>query len=634
MPRKRSAAGTPAVICLLVIISLLCAALVVPGPPASGAPGCAPVAIVPIRGSGETKLPDKNFTPAVSTSGWEGQVLRRLLDAFYRSAPDLADVPIVEVKGPAYPAIAVESPSALRREAINDFLPNSPLYRSASKGTAAALRAIGDFRHHDSRGCKSTRFVLVGYSQGAMVARETAGILPSLIDAVLLYGDPWQKPNALGVTGDGGGGTGILRAQYPGAHPDKYYERTEFSHFSLCHLHDTVCAVDGTGFVRATKGDFGPHTNYFANTAEASTEAVRLAQAVRRAGSSPDDTPAPAASRTDIAIAIDTTGSMGPYIANARSNATAIANRILSTRNGSKVSLVEYRDHGDAFVARTVVPATSNATAFQNGVDTLSAFGGGDFPEAVYSGIVESLRSFDPTPTGRRSILVIGDAPPHDPEPVTGYTADQIGEFLAGKKPIPGRASARTAVRATVAADASTTPIPTSLYTLSADASLTRGLSKLSTDSGGEVFDISQADRVSEAIQAAIDHAASAPTAALGISTPAFSGHPVALSAAASTGTGPLTFEFDVNGDGTFSAPAPGTTFSFVPERSGPREVRLRVTDSEGRTAQTVVRIDVLAPTAVPNVKKTGAGNGSLDFGSLDLGRIGNGSLGTGSSGS
>lgn len=84
-------------------------------------------------------------------------------------------------------------------------------------------------------------------------------------------------------------------------------------------------------------------------------------------------------------------------------------------------------------MARTVVPLTSNFADFNTGLNSLSANGGGgDTPEAVYSGIVEALRS--PWQVGgKRSVILIGgDAPPHDPEPVTGLTGDMVTKMLNG----------------------------------------------------------------------------------------------------------------------------------------------------------------------------------------------------------
>ena len=139
---------------------------------------------------------------------------------------------------------------------------------------------------------------------------------------------------------------------------------------------------------------------------------------------------------------------MQPYINNVRAQAGAIANRIVTADGRSRVSLVEYRDHGDAFVARTVVPLTSNFADFNTGLNSLSANGGGDTPEAVYSGIVEALRSSWQV-GGKRSVILIGDAPPHDPEPVTGLTGDMVTKMLNGvallPEPISPSLAARTA---------------------------------------------------------------------------------------------------------------------------------------------------------------------------------------------
>ena len=58
-----------------------------------------------------------------------------------------------------------------------------------------------------------------------------------------------------------------------------------------------------------------------------------------------------------------------------------------------------------------------------------------DAGTTVYSGIVTALAE-DWRPSAARTIIVMGDAPAHDPEYHTGYTGSQVAGFLSGATPL------------------------------------------------------------------------------------------------------------------------------------------------------------------------------------------------------
>ncbi|MEW1976681.1 VWA domain-containing protein [Microbacterium profundi] len=112
---------------------------------------------------------------------------------------------------------------------------------------------------------------------------------------------------------------------------------------------------------------------------------------------------------------IDTTGSMGGIIQATLDKARDIATRMNGSARSARVGLVEYRHYGDGFMARTVQPLTEDLATFGTALDSLYADGGGDWEEAVYSGIVTALAE-DWRPSAARTIIVMGDAPAHDPD--------------------------------------------------------------------------------------------------------------------------------------------------------------------------------------------------------------------------
>jgi len=142
----------------------------------------------------------------------------------------------------------------------------------------------------------------------------------------------------------------------------------------------------------------------------------------------------------DLVFVIDTTRSMRDDIDAAKAAAVEIINTVRQTSSDFRVGIVTYRDFptepfgepGD-FVSRTVLPLTNDANSAIAGIRSISVGGGGDDPEAVYSALFHALNTQQGLGMWRanpvqRFIILMGDAPPHDPEPNTGYTSGTISQ--------------------------------------------------------------------------------------------------------------------------------------------------------------------------------------------------------------
>ncbi|MBY4040333.1 cutinase family protein [Rhodococcus fascians] len=582
---------------------------------------CTQAVVIPVRGSGETSIGSQTYGTG-TTGGWEGPTLSRLLKRAYESKPEIKDVPVLDVDG-RYLAVAVPV----------GVITNSFDY-SITTGVRRAIAAYDDYRRVVSPGC-SPQVILLGYSQGATVARGVANALKGrgVVTAVMTVGDPNQKPNADGVFGSGSAGSGIWRGSGETQKAnDGFYSLPNMRRASICHQFDPVC--DWSGFADLLAR---PHKNYFNSGVKFQTDtgskpsesdevdfmanalAVNIRIARERNPVRPNATQKP----KDTVFAIDTTGSMSGLISSAKAQADTVARRLLSA-GGSRVALVEFRDHGDDFVSRTVTPFTSDIEEFGGGLSTLVADGGGDWPEAVFSGIVQSL-GLPFSSAAARSVIVIGDAPAHDPEPITGYTAGDVVDALGGKISLsyepPGTPFARVAPlggdrnsgqsgpsstsvggdlaaqasRAVAAASSVSGPgsgLPVALYSIGS-TDLTGSLSEIASESGGRSFDIGSSEDIADSLNSAIDAIDAAPTAVIDSVPFAALGLPTFIGCGGSYGSeSPLAMEFEIEGriipcvadiDYTFMVP-------------GPQLIRLRVTDASGRTATAESSIMVAVP--------------------------------------
>ncbi|MFG1864636.1 choice-of-anchor P family protein [Microbispora bryophytorum] len=125
--------------------------------------------------------------------------------------------------------------------------------------------------------------------------------------------------------------------------------------------------------------------------------------------------------KPDITFLIDTTGSMGGVISNVRTNANTILTTIASAQPDAQFAVAEYKDAGDTTPFRVAQNLTANQTDVANGLNSLAATGGGDFPEDGINGLFQvASGAVGFRPNSSRIVLLIGDAPSHDPS--SGHT--------------------------------------------------------------------------------------------------------------------------------------------------------------------------------------------------------------------
>lgn len=122
-----------------------------------------------------------------------------------------------------------------------------------------------------------------------------------------------------------------------------------------------------------------------------------------------------ARSHLDIALMIDTTGSMGDELSYLQSEFVSISDSIAETYPNAlqRWGLVVYRDQGDEYVVRGM-DFVSDLKKFQESLLAQSHGGGGDYPEAPQEGLRETNGlSWRAEEDVARLVFWVADAPHH-----------------------------------------------------------------------------------------------------------------------------------------------------------------------------------------------------------------------------
>ncbi|MFC1677591.1 hypothetical protein ACFL3G_11095, partial [Planctomycetota bacterium] len=174
----------------------------------------------------------------------------------------------------------------------------------------------------------------------------------------------------------------------------------------------------------------------------------------------------------DLVFCIDTTGSMYEPMEAVKTSVVEIIGGITDTFDDYRVAVVTFEDFNEPnddpnynyggpndSPYEDIVGFTSDVNLLTTGVNSMELGFGADWRESVYAGLMHcidhsslaarlggDLHGGDPTHTGpgiwrsgddvARVIILIGDAPPHDPEPFTDYVfRDVVEAALSGNAP-------------------------------------------------------------------------------------------------------------------------------------------------------------------------------------------------------
>jgi len=103
---------------------------------------------------------------------------------------------------------------------------------------------------------------------------------------------------------------------------------------------------------------------------------------------------------------------MSSYIESAKASIRKIMETIqASEKRDVQFALISYRDHTDDYVTH-VFPFTGSVSKAKEYVNTMSAHGGGDTPEAVADALADALK-LPYRKSATKIVVIVADAPPH-----------------------------------------------------------------------------------------------------------------------------------------------------------------------------------------------------------------------------
>lgn len=128
----------------------------------------------------------------------------------------------------------------------------------------------------------------------------------------------------------------------------------------------------------------------------------------------------------DLIFVIDLTGSMGDDIEEVQEQASDIVEYISDNIPSWRIAIVGYRDFGEPVMFEDYA-FSSNREDILDNINDLSVYGGGDWPEAVYEGLMRAIMTEeigDWRDGVHKKIILMGDAPPHEKEDGSDYIYD------------------------------------------------------------------------------------------------------------------------------------------------------------------------------------------------------------------
>ena len=347
--------------------------------------GCPDVRVVFARGSGGTRWEDQNYIAYKET-----------LESKLKTTG--LSYEFIDLD---YPAVSIGDPEVL----LGAYFGAGDAYEfgeSVNVGVNNLNQLV------NSVSCPGTKYVVGGYSQGAMVVSKGLNELDaSKLIYVATFGDPKvYLPEGAGLFPDACKGknlsdyrmyvpdcqayTGMLGAYKP-YEPDALKGKVG----TWCNKRDLFCS---------SRLSISDHISYVSDNLYEDASRVIFDKICKSFGvenhiSSPHDT----------AILIDSTGSMASMIEQYKTEASRLAAETLSS--GGRVALYDYRDLDDPYNPVLHCDFDScNLEVFNKELEKITADGGGDGPESLLSASFHTMSSLNWKQGSTKSLVILTDA--------------------------------------------------------------------------------------------------------------------------------------------------------------------------------------------------------------------------------
>lgn len=542
----------------IAMVIVICSVLLTCSKPARADGPCTDVEVVGLRGSSEEYL---------SSQHGMGSLLGPVADTI---ATDLSGAVTFSAYGLPYPASEASASTVLDGDYFD------------SKDAGSEM--LHEYLLERAVQCPATKFVVMGYSQGAHAAGDQLAregkFITDRIAAFVMFGDPRFNPEASYALGTFDSRDHGLAGPRSTSDFATWGSRV----YSFCHQNDMIC--QGLGFGHGT--DAHSQAGYVSDYADLVAGLVRHRLGLPQLPRVP----------LDLAFVVDSTGSMWSSIDGVREAASSIVDKLEEKGGDYRIGLVDYKDtdQGDPYAARVDVDLGASGSAFRDALNALEVDGGGDYPEAVFSGLMKAFTGLSWRAPTRKAVILMGDAPGKDPEPITGYTLASV--LAAAHALVPagpaGQPGATDAMDSAGSGDVAVYPLAVGFGPLETFEPLAEG-----TD--GQLFVASNPSTVSEEVLNAVDTAAGPVELTLSSITPTRPGIPVPFNASAAYPGGEvIEYAWDFDGDGVVDeTTAAGQVAHIYPEPlEGVANVTAVADDGHEMSASTPVVISEYAPVA------------------------------------
>lgn len=363
---------------------------------------CPEVRVVFARGSGSERWTDQNYL-----------AFRDTIEAKLKTTS--IDYEFIDLD---YPAVGIANVSVL----AGAFFGAGEAYEFG-ESVQAGIRNLATLVNGAS--CPGTKYVMGGYSQGAMVV---SGALSSLNAERVIYAATFGDPKIYLPEG-----AGLIPAACRGENLSDYrmyvpdcqaykgmlgaympYEplALEGKVGAWCEKRDIFCSSKHWDLA----GGMSDHLSYVSNDLYEDASRVIFAKICATFG-----VVNTVASPHDTAILIDSTVSMDELIAQYKAEALRLAEKTLAS--GGRVALYDYRDYQEGYRARQRCNFEScTLETFAEGLAAIAVDGGGDTLESLLASSLQVMQELNWKQGATKSVVVLTDAGYHEPDYDIGRT--------------------------------------------------------------------------------------------------------------------------------------------------------------------------------------------------------------------